>query len=122
MEPDPEVTYEQLPQAAHDVVHAARDEAQAREVSRQAQLDEAIEKTSLRTKADVLDVFQQVFGDGDSKDPHEMKVLVQRIPILCTQITQMHADIGEMRDNQKWATRIVVGLFITAVAKMVFLP
>lgn len=113
MEPVQEIT-----DAAHEAVHAARDAAQAIEMARQNQIEEAV----TRTKDALLQGLKEVFGDSDSKDPQAMKVLVRRIPILCTSIEQMHQDISDLKDTQKWATRIVVGLFIAAVAKMVFLP
>lgn len=109
-------------QLSAEAVQKTKNAQQAIELAREAQIARAVEETARRTKADVLEVIQQVFGQESKKDPGEMKILVQRIPILCTQIVQMHNDIAEMKDSQKWATRIVVGLFIAAVAKMIFIP
>lgn len=118
-----ETKYADLPEEAHRAVHAARDHAQAIETARQVQLEEAVEKTALRTKSDMLDALREVFATSDeNKDPKQMSILIQRIPLLCLNIEQMHNDISELKDSQKWAVRIVVGLFIAAVAKMVFLP
>lgn len=104
-------------------VHKAKSAQQAVEFAREMQLREIAAETVKQTKDALLEGLKEVFGDyGDTKDPQQMKVLVQRIPILCTTIIQMHQDIADMKDNQKWAVRIVVGLFVAAVAKVVFIP
>ncbi len=119
MPPPNPLKYEDMSPEAHAAVHAARDEAQAREMARQVQLEEAIDKASLQTKADVMEVLEKVFGNTEPKNPKEMSILVQRIPILCTQILQMHSDIGEIKDNNKWLVRAVFGMgfsILTAIA------
>lgn len=109
--------------ASAEAVHKTKNAQQAVEFARETQLREIAAETVKQTKDALLEGLKEVFGDfGDPKDPQQMKVLVQRIPILCTTIIQMHQDISEMKDNQKWAVRIIVGLFIAAVAKVVFIP
>lgn len=107
---------------AREAVHAQRDAAYTVELAREAQLARAIEEVAQRTKHDVIEGLREVFGNSDSEDPGRMKVLVRRIPLICQDIAQMRDDVQEMKDSQKWATRIIIGLFIAAVAKMVFLP
>lgn len=116
---EPEIT---ALEASAEAVHKTKNAAQAIEIAREAQLAKAVEDTAQRTKEALLEGLKEVFGGGDSKNPQEMKVLVQRIPVLCTQIMQIHDDLSDMKDNQKWAVRIIVGLFIAALAKLVFLP
>jgi len=108
--------------ASKEAVHKARNAAQAIEMAREAQLAEAIEKTAHSTKAAVLESLKEVFGDGDEKDPNQMRILVRRIPILCTNIQAMHEDIAEIKDGNKWLVRIVVGAVVLAVIKLVLIP
>lgn len=109
-------------QASAEAVHKAKNAQAAVEIAREAQLNDLVEKTAIRAKESLLEGLKEVFGDLEPKNPQQMSVLVQRIPILCTNILQMHSDIAELKDSQKWAVRIVIGLFIAAVAKMVFIP
>lgn len=115
-----------MPEASHQAVQKARDAAQALEIARETQIHKAAElaaeKASRRTTDDLIFSLKEVFGDSDSSSSGEMKILVRRIPILCVNIEQMHNDIRALKDSQTWAVRIVVGLFIAAVAKMIFLP
>lgn len=120
---DPEMTSQQASEQAIDNAKSAQ---AAIELAREVQITEAVEKTAKRTKDDVLEVFREVFGSDGTKDP-QMRVLVQRIPILCTQILQMHSDIGDIKDNQKWALRTGIGVLVTLMvalllgaARMVF--
>lgn len=66
----------------------------------------------------LTDALEKVFGDGDSKDPDQMRILVRRIPILCTNIEQMHETLGKLDDYIKndanwkkefdmWKTKVV---------------
>lgn len=109
-------------EASAEAVHKAKSAQQAVEVARELQLAKAVEETAERTKKALLEGLKEVFGDSDSSNPEHMKILVRRIPILCTNVLQMHDDIKAMKDNQTWAVRIIIGLFIAAVAKLVFIP
>lgn len=117
MDEHPQIDAEQ---ASKDAIHKAKNAAQAREMARQAQLDAAVEKTAIRTKADMLDVLKDIFGDGDAKNPERMTVLVRRIPLLCQNVKQMHDDIQGIRDNMTWATRVVIGGVITGLLMLFF--
>lgn len=113
-----DLTYEDTPQASHDAVHAARDAQQAVELAREVQLEKAVKETARQTKEALLEGLKEVFGDT-SEDPGQMKVLVRRIPILCTSIDQMHKDISDIKDSQKWAMRAIVGGMISIVVAVV---
>ncbi len=104
-------------EASAEAAHKAKGAQQAIEIAREAQLAQAV----ARTKDALLEGLKEVFGSGDSGNPREMRVLVHRIPILCTRIDAMDKNIQEMRDNQKWAVRIIVALFLAAVGKVVFM-
>lgn len=109
-------------QASAEAVHKAKNAAQAIEFAREAQLAKAVEDTALRTKEALLDGLREVFGDGDEKDPDQMKILVRRIPILCASVIQMHEDIKNINGNIKWGVRIVIGAVIVAILKLVLIP
>lgn len=109
-------------QASEIAAHKAKSAQAAVELAREVQLAEAIAKTAAETKQALLEGLQEVFGEGDEKDPSRMVVLVRRIPILCTNITQMQTDIASINDNQKWAVRIIIGAVILALLKLVLIP
>lgn len=48
-------------------------------------------------KKQVIEGLKEVFGESDN--PQQMKVLVRRIPIICTNIETMHDNIKEIKDN-----------------------
>lgn len=109
-------------EASAEAVHTAKNAQQAIEFAREAQLRQAVEETARRTKESLLEGLKEVFGEGDNKDPEQMKILVRRIPVLCTNVNQMHDDISDIKDNIKWAVRIVLGAVILAVLKVIFIP
>jgi hypothetical protein len=112
-------------EASAIAVHKTRNAQQAIESAREIQILKAVEATSRRTKADVLEVFKEVFGESDTKDPEQMRIIMRRVPLLCLNVEMMHTDISEIKDNQKWATRAAVGalvtIFIGVVAALVAL-
>jgi len=112
----------QAVEASADAIHKAKNAAAAVETAREAQLAEAIMKSTEQTEAAVIRALSKVFREGDEEDPTQMKVLVRRIPILCTNIQAMHEDIAEIKDGNKWLVRIVVGAVVLAVIKLVILP
>lgn len=116
MEPHP------LEQASAEAVHKAKNAAQAVEMVREAQMAKLVEDTAIRTKEALLEGLKEVFGEGDNKDPEQMKVLVRRIPILCTNVLQMHDDIADVKGDIKWGVRIVIGAAILGVLKLIFIP
>lgn len=92
------------------------------ELSREVHGLEMLQKSTQQTKEALVDALKQVFGDGDEKDPNQMKILVRRIPILCTSVIQMHEDIADMKDNFKWGMRVIIGAVLVAVLKLVLIP
>lgn len=120
---EPELTSKQ---ASAEAVHTAKNAAQSLETARQVQLAEAValtvSETNRQTKETLVAALKEVFGRGDSSDPEQMTLLAQKIPLVCLNIQQMHSEITELKDSQIWAVRVVVGLFIAALAKLVFMP
>lgn len=93
-------------EASADAVHKAKSAAQAVEMAREAQLSELVEQTAQKTKQALLEGLKEVFGDGDEKNPAQMKILIRRIPIICTQIDKIHTDIA-------WTSKVVTaGVFL----------
>lgn len=117
METDPLKTESE--NASAEAIHKAKNAQAAIEVAREAQMLEMVEKTAQRTKESLLEGLKEVFAD-DNKDPEQMKVLVQRIPILCTSVLQMHADIAKINENLTWGVRIVLGAVIMGVMALLF--
>lgn len=109
-------------EASAEAIHKTKGAQQAIELAREAQLAKAVEETAQRTKETLLEALKEVFGDSDTKDPEQMKVLVRRIPILCTNVEQMHTDIASIKDNITWGVRIVIGAVLLAILKVIFLP
>lgn len=112
-----DVTYEDLPAAAREAVHAARNAQQTIEVARAIQIqeaaDHAAEKAAQRTKTDMLDALMEVFGNDNKKDPAQMSVLVQRVPLLCRNVEQTHQDIGEIKESLKELKDVVDRKYVT---------
>jgi len=123
-----------LDSTSREAVHAAKNAAQAIEVSREVALQKVVEDTANRTRETVLSALKEVFGESDSENPQQMKVLVRRIPILCTNVEKMHDDltdlkniakvnkdnIADINDNLRWVVRITLGAMITGIIAFIF--
>lgn len=108
-------------EASAEAIHKTKNAAQAIETARELQLARAVEETAQKTKASLLEGLKEVFGESDSKDPDQMRILVRRIPILCTNIEQMHQDISSIQSNITWALRLIIGAILLAVLKLILL-
>ena len=64
-------------------------------------------------KETVAEALKEVFTEGDTKEP-EMKILIRRIPILCTNVEAMHKSIEKMEDNIIWIVRLIIGAVVLA--------
>lgn len=100
----------------------AKEAQEAVEKARETQLQEAIRKTAVETKAALLEGLKEVFDYGDANESGEMKVLVRRIPLICQDVKQIHSDIASINDNLKWGVRIVLGAVFVALLKLIFVP
>ncbi len=88
------LTYEDMPDAAHEAVHAARDAAQAVEVARQTQLLSFKEET----KNSFVEAIQDAFGDYKQQGRF---VDLKQIPLICAQIINIHNNIEEIVEMMK---------------------
>lgn len=109
-------------EASAEAVHTAKNAAEAIELAREAQLQEAIKKTASETKAALLEGLKEVFDFNDENDNGEMKILVRRIPLICQDVKQIHTDIASINDNLKWGVRIVLAAVFAALLKLIFIP
>lgn len=116
-------------EASAEAAHKAKNAQAAVETAREIQNEELVQKTAQKTKEALLEGLKEVFGGGEDHETGEMRVLVKRIPILCTNIENMHEQLGEMKDaiketndNIKWGIRVVLGAVILAILKLIFIP
>lgn len=105
-----------------EAINAASVHAEAVERARVAQIQETVQETARVTKEALLESLKEVFGDGDNKDPEQMKILVRRIPILCTNVEAMHERLDSIDENIRWAVRIILGGVLLAILKLVLIP
>ncbi len=116
-------------EASADAIHKAKSAQQAVEAAREAQQAELVEKTALKTKEALLEGLREVFTNDSDKTPREMSVLIQRVPIICTSITQMHealartdANVEKINSNIGKVVWIVLIAVVGAVMKLVLIP
>jgi Fe-S cluster assembly ATPase SufC len=115
--------------ASKEAVHTAKNAAQAVEVARQTQMIEVAKAAAAETKIMLMESLREVFGEGDQKNPEQMQILVQRIPLICQDVNQIHVDIREVKDsvekinnNTVWGVRLILGTVILAILKVILLP
>ena len=113
------ITQEDASQASAEAVHKAKNAQQAIETAREAHNAVLIEETAKRTEESVFKALETIFGMGSQKSPEEMRLILQRVPILCTTVLQIQLDIGDIKDNQKWATRAFIGFAVTLCSSRV---
>lgn len=105
---------------AREAAHAAKNAQQKIELAREAQLTEIATRTAELTEQALLKGLQKVFGmDGGDRSDQEMKILVQRVPILCTMLVAMDKRIEKIDANLTWGVRIIVGAVLAAVLALV---
>lgn len=105
-------------EASATAVTAAKVAAKAVEVSREAQLAEAVEKTAVQTKRALLEGLKEIFAGPDESDPEHMSIIYSKIPLLCLQVKAMQNDISGINSNIKWAVRLILGALILAGIKL----
>lgn len=112
---------EYLNTAAKEAIHASKNAAQAVEMAREAQLATIVSQTAKETRAALLEGLQQIFGEGDEKDPEHMKIIYGKIPVLCIRVDAIDKNIAKINDNMTWIVRIVIGAVILGVLKVIML-
>lgn len=108
-----------IPEASKEAIIKAKDAAEAIEISRTQQMQDMLDKSDARNVSTLSTVLKEVFGEFTDTGRF---IDVKRIPLICSQIAQIHTDIGGIQDNIKWAVRIVVGGVLLALLKLIFIP
>ena len=103
-------------------VHKAKNAQQAIEMARQLQIQEAVAKTAEETRRAVFEGLHQIFGEPDGKDPEQMRVIHQKIPILCIRMDAIDNNIKNIQDNLTWTVRLIIGAVLLAILKLIFIP
>ncbi|MES2006908.1 MAG: hypothetical protein V4436_02235 [Patescibacteria group bacterium] len=120
--PDKEIKYDDMPDAVHEAVHAARDAQQAIEVARQVQLSEAVAKTAQETRTAVIDGLKEIFGEPDEANPEHMKIIYSKIPILCIRVDAIDKNIESINATISRLGWIVITAVILGILKLVLIP
>lgn len=90
------------------------------DIARSVEHDQIAEKAAEKAKAAVMEAIQEVFGYSDkSADSPEMTVLIRRIPLICQDVKQIHADIADIKGNTKWVVRLIIGAVVIGVLGLV---
>lgn len=76
-----------------------------------------------KTKEYLISVLDEYFDRGVDKKKF---IDVNRIPLICQDIFNIHKDIGEIKENQKemqdnvkWVVRLIIGAVILAGIAMI---
>ena len=64
-----------------------------------------------QTKEYLLLVLDEYFNRGVDKKKF---IDVNRIPLICQDISNMHKSISKIEDNIKWVVRLIIGAVILA--------
>ncbi len=107
--------------ASRQAIHKAKNAQQAVETAREIQLREAVAQTAVETKKAVLEGLQQIFQGPDEDNPEHMRIIYQKIPVLCIRVDAIDKNIENINDNIKWIVRIVLGAVVMAILGLILL-
>ena len=69
-------------------------------------------------KEELLKTLDEYFNRGVEKGKF---IDTSRIPLICQDISNIHADIKTIKDNISWITRLIIGTVFTALLATIFL-
>lgn len=98
-----------------DAVQAAAAHAEAVEHARKAQLESAIFSNREETKQIFAQAMREVLTTGDEGTK---TLLLQKIPLLCTDILTMKADMALLKELAKYILLGIGTLFLTLVGSL----
>lgn len=101
--------------SSEDAVKAAAAHAQAVEDARRAQLESAIFSSREETKQIFAQAMREVLSTGDEGTK---TLLLQKIPLLCTDILTMKADMSLLKELAKYILLGIGTLFLTLVGSL----
>lgn len=102
-----------LTPSSKEAIHAAKNAAQAVELAREEQLVSAMRFNDERTVKLFVDAIHSVFGPVNA-DQDQMRILIPKIPLLCLTVQNQGKMMTEIKDDLKWATRLILGAVILA--------
>ena len=99
-------------------IESKKQTAEVVEFARMKQSEAQVESIKNETLNAVSNVLKDIFGESDTKDPEKMKVIMKRVPILCTNVQLMHETLEKIQDmlENKFVTKTDFNL----VQKIVF--
>lgn len=103
-----------LPEESKEAIHAAKNAAQAVEIARQEQIEAAVRANDERMAGLFQSALREVFGPTTPHDTEQMHVLLPKIPLLCLTVENMKLTLEEIKSNQTWAVRLILGAVIMA--------
>lgn len=110
-----------LDEQSKEAIHAAKNAAQAVEIARKEQLESAIRYNDERTVKLFQEALREVFGPTSPHDTEEMHVLLPKIPLLCLTVEKQGDTMKEIKEDIKWATRIILGAVIMAAMSTILI-
>lgn len=102
-------------EAALAIEEAAKIAAEAVETARKV-AKEILERTNEERKIEMLTTLDEYFNRGIDKKKF---IDVNRIPLICQDISNIHADIKEIKGTMNWITRLIIGAVVLALLGMV---
>ena len=77
---------------------------------------ELLEAQDDRTKEKMLDTLDEYFNRGIDKKKF---IDVNRIPLICQDIANIHQSIAKLEDNTTWIVRLIIGAIVLALLGLV---
>ncbi len=116
-------------EASAEAAHKAKNAQQAIELARELQQTELIDKIAEKAGEKLLVGLKEVFTNDAERSPKEMKILIQRVPIICQSIIQIHeaqarsdVNIEKINTNINRVVWLIVSAVVLALLKMVLIP
>jgi hypothetical protein len=101
--------------ASAEHAHAQAVATEAAEKARAAQLREIMEESDQRMTRMLTAALKETFGPEDKGTYAN----IVRIPLICQDLKTLRGDVSDIKDNIKWAVRVVIGAVILALLALV---
>ena len=77
-----------------------------------------VEQRLIRQKEEMLDILDEYFNRGVDKKKF---IDVNRIPLICQDISNIHIALKKIEDNVTWIVRLIIGAVVTALIGLVIM-
>lgn len=67
-------------------------------------------------KEEFKKILEDYFNQGVDKKKF---INTDRIPLICQDISNIHSDIRDIKDNQTWLVRLIIGAIVLALLGLV---